>query len=450
MFIDHTRTFAHIAAEELEHSANSTARINDLLDLVILNGEGAYAEYVDGALDIRSQLNQRGLKLPRRQDFRFGDSGDHVYYMKQPIGVGRDAELRLGFDERPTEERIAAALRATSATLATYWLLSLAVGVLLALRLSHSVRRLRDISQLIAQGDYAQRLQLDSPIGELQALASDLDNMRRELVGANERLQSEMRERETAEQQRQELESRLRHRQRLETVGTLAGGIAHEFNNALLPIILFTESALQEEGAADRVREDLQRVLTSARRARQVVQKILVFGHKFDGVKLERLDLRAVLTDAIKLFIPLVPSDVEVELRSGEMLLPVLADAALIQQLLMNLCVNAYQALGGKPGKVIVELKNVHLPDEPAATGVELCVSDTGHGMDAATIERIFEPFFTTREVGQGTGLGLSVVHGIADSFGASISVQSEVGVGTSFRVCFPSAPELEAAASEA
>jgi signal transduction histidine kinase len=455
MFIDHARTFARMAAEELEHSANSTARISDLLDLVILNGDGAYAEYVDGALDIRSQLNQAGLRLTRPQDFRFGSSGDHVYFMKQPIGVGRDAELRLGFDERPTEERIAAALRATSATLAAYWLLSLAVGLLLALRLSHSVRRLRAISQRIAHGDYAQRLQLDSPIGELQALASDLDNMRRELVGANERLQSEMRDREVAVQQRQELESRLRHRQRLETVGTLAGGIAHEFNNALLPIILFTESALQEPQVSDRVREDLQRVLTSARRARQVVQKILVFGRKFDSVKLERLDLRAIVADAIKLFIPLVPSDVEVDLRCAETLLPVRADAALVQQLLMNLCVNAYQALGGKAGKVAVELKNLdtavaHAASQSAMAGVELCVSDSGHGMDAATIERIFEPFFTTREVGQGTGLGLSVVHGIADSFGASISVQSEVGVGTSFRVFFPSAVEADAAASDA
>jgi len=122
----------------------------------------------------------------------------------------------------------------------------------------------------------------------------------------------------------------------------------------------------------------------------------------------------------------------------------------LVQQLLMNLCVNAYQALGGKVGKVTIELKNLvdaaaSSTRRPTTIGVELCVSDTGHGMDAATIERIFEPFFTTRQVGQGTGLGLSVVHGIVDSFGASISVQSEVGVGTSFRVFFPRAKAPEA-----
>jgi signal transduction histidine kinase len=186
-----------------------------------------------------------------------------------------------------------------------------------------------------------------------------------------------------------------------------------------------------------------------------VVRKILMCSHKFGEATLELIDLRGVVAEALNLFAPLVSSNVEVETVMSEPPLSIKADASLLLQLLMNLCVNAYQAIGSKQGKVTIGVENRRDPKQlPArvAAGqyVELWVRDNGHGMDPATAERIFEPFFTTRDVGQGTGLGLSVVHGIVQAFGATILVDTEAGVGTTFRVFFPVASATVAAAPRA
>ncbi|HEY4972365.1 MAG TPA: ATP-binding protein [Steroidobacteraceae bacterium] len=456
LFIDHARTFARVLADQLEMPdvASSPQRVADLLDLPILNGEGAYAEYVGDGSRFRSPLGLADVQRSRKQDFNFGDNDDHIYFIKLPITSGDHVgELRLGFDERPTEERIALALHRTLLALSAYLAISLIVAIAIGLNVARSLRQLQRMSRQIASGGYAQRLHVESRIRELQELAVDMDEMRRALVGVNERLRSEIQEKEAAEAQREQLQNRLRHRQRLETVGTLAGGIAHEFNNALLPITLLTESALAGMGPSDPLRPDLQRVLGSARRAREVVRKILMFSHKFGEAKLELIDLRAVVGEALNLFAPLVSSNVEVETAISGPPLAVKADASLVLQMVMNLCVNAYQAIGSNQGKVTIGVDSRHepaaLPERVAAGSyVELWVRDNGHGMDPATVERIFEPFFTTRDVGQGTGLGLSVVHGIAEAFGATILVVSATGVGTTFRVLFPAAPV--AAASKA
>ena len=223
----------------------------------------------------------------------------------------------------------------------------------------------------------------------------------------------------------------VRHRQRLETIGTLTGGIAHEFNNALLPIILFTEAALEDLPQDSPTREDLSRVLGSARRARAVVRRILTFSHRFDGANLAVVDLRAATVESFELFAVLVPRAVRLTSELDPWPTPVRADAALLQQLVMNLCVNAYQSLGKNGGEVTIGLRR-------AAGEAELWVRDDGHGMDEAVVARIFEPFFTTRGVGTGTGLGLSVVHGIVESFGARIAVETADGAGTTIRVFFP------------
>ncbi len=434
LFVDHARTFARMLADqlELEGAADPPQRIRDLLDIAILNGDGVYAEYVDGRGAVRSRLGRAALRMPAQQDFSFREHGDHVYFLKLPINSGgRIAELRIGFDEMPTEADIGRALRRMLAVLAVYTGFSLAVALYFGVRLARPIRELQDGARAIASGDYAKRLGVASRIGELQDLSADLDHMRRALVDVNQQLRAEIAEKERAEERRRGLENDLRHRQRLDTVGTLAGGIAHEFNNALLPIILFTEAALEDLPAESPTREDLSRVLGSARRAREVVRKILTFSHKFDQAQLAVVDLVETVAESLKLFSALVPTTVTLTsaLEPGPM--PVRADPALLQQLVMNLGVNAYQSLGKTGGVVTIGLRR-------AAGVAELWVRDNGHGMDEATAARIFEPFFTTRGVGEGTGLGLSVVHGIVESFGARISVETAVGAGTTFRLFFP------------
>ena len=386
--------------------------------------------------------------MPLLQDFHYGEHGDQMYYMKVPLSLrGHAAELRIAFDERPTEERIKLASRRLLWTLCGYFGVALLLAVILGVRLSRPIRQLQQTSKRIASGDYGERLQIESSIEELHDMAVGMDHMRHTLVDINEQMRAEMKEKERAEAQRRDLENELRHRQRLETVGTLAGGIAHEFNNALLPITLFTEAAIadlhDDESSRQNlrsIREDLSRVLASARRARDVVRKILVFSHKYGDATLAIVDVRAVVDESLKLFSALVPSSVNLRKEIASTTWPIKADAALLQQLVMNLCLNGFQALRGRDGALTIGLRNI---DDPRS--VELWVQDNGHGMDEATVERIFEPFFTTRSVGDGTGLGLSVVHGIVESFGARIAVESAVDRGSIFRVFFPVAEDAAA-----
>jgi signal transduction histidine kinase len=451
LFIQHVRTLSRNLANEVELSdaIEHPQRLRSALDSVMLNGDGIFAELIDNNQAVDSELNAPGLHWPGHQDYGFDSDGNHQYFIELPIEqTGHVAELRLGFNEMPTIEQINLAMRETFWVLAAYFGAAMAVSVLAAYRLAHPVIQLQGTARRIASGDYIQSLHLRTGFRELHELSTDLEAMRQALVGVNERLREEMRERELAEQRRHELEERLRHRQRLETVGTLAGGIAHEFNNVLLPIVLSTESALAELSGNELVRADLTEVLSSAIRAKEVVEKILTFSRTAGTPALLAIHIEPVVREALRLFGALIPASVEIRTEIASSLPLVRADAALLIQLVMNLCTNGYQALRGSAGVISVGLQRsagtVTAPGQPSPEEqVVLSVADTGHGMENATLERIFEPFFTTREVGAGTGLGLSVVHGIVETFGATLHVESRVGVGTSFRVFFPSAASL-------
>jgi signal transduction histidine kinase len=330
--------------------------------------------------------------------------------------------------------------------LAGYLAVAITIAIILSHRLSRPIQRLQAVSRAISSGDYTRALNVNTGIRELHELAVDLEAMRHELVGVNDRLEAKIKEKEISEIRREELQKQLRHRQRLETVGTLASGIAHEINNVLVPIILFTDAAMQELPPSGAPRANLERVLAAARRAKDIVKKILTFSRELDGAKLALIDLREVVAEALHLFSALAPPTVEIRTDIDESIPLVRADATLAVHLLINLCTNAYQAMEGARGMLTIGLKYQEHADESGIPRgrVEFLVRDTGRGMDSATVERIFEPFFTTRSVGQGAGLGLSVVHGIVESFGASIEVDSKIGAGTTFRIFFPSAARLE------
>jgi signal transduction histidine kinase len=443
LFIEHARTFARVLADEFELGValDSESRTEDLLDLAIIHGDGRYAELIDNGRSIRSKLGSPNIKAPRRTDLGFGVGGDDIYFVVLPIQhTGRSAELRLGFDEQPTTERIDLALHRMQAVLAVYFGAAIIIALVLSRRMSRPIHRLQDVSRSIASGDYAQALQVSTGIRELHELAADLEDMRRELVGVNERLQAKIREKEISEIRREDLQKQLRHRQRLETVGTLAGGIAHEFNNVLVPIILFTDMALQDLPSSSVSHADLKRVLGAAQRAKDLVKKILTFSRELGDAKLSLIDLRGVVADGLNLFSALASPSIEIRTEIEDAIPAVRADATLAAQLVLNLCTNAYQAMQGTQGVLTIGLRAHGNSPSSGETGarVEMWVSDTGHGMDPTTAERIFEPFFTTRSVGVGTGLGLSVVHGIVESFGANIIVESEPGKGSTFRIYFP------------
>jgi signal transduction histidine kinase len=441
LFIEHARTFARVIADEFELGAalDSQDRVEDLLDMVIIHGDGRIAELDEGDRVIRSRQGTLNIEVPRHTDLAFNE-GDDVYFVVLPVvHQGRELELRLGFDEEPTLGRIHLAQRRLLFGLVMYFAVAMSISIVLSYRLSRPILRLKEVSRAIASGDYAQAMHAETGIRELHDLAADLDDMRRELVGVNLRLQRKIQEKEELELRREALEKQVRQKQRLETVGTLAGGIAHEFNNVLVPIVLFTEMALQDLPKSSVSRTDLERVLAAAQRAKDVVKRILTFSRELSDSTMSPIDLRVVMAEAFDLLTALGPPTVEIRSQFPDSLPLVHADATLALHMVMNLGTNAFQAMQGVNGVLTLGL-NFQPPDESAGTPprVELWVRDTGHGMDSDTVERIFEPFFTTRSVGQGTGLGLSVVHGIVDSFGGAIEVQSEPNEGSVFRVFFP------------
>jgi PAS domain S-box-containing protein len=247
-----------------------------------------------------------------------------------------------------------------------------------------------------------------------------------------------------AENERERLETTLRQALKMEAVGTLAGGIAHDFNNVLLPMMMLTQLTLNRLPPDSRERLDLGRVLSAQKRAKALVGQILAFSRGSSGEYVD-VDLESVCRETLNLLRASLPATVNLVPRLNEVT-RVRADPTQIQQVLMNLCSNAAQAMASGKGTITVgldevELRTDELPDESRpGRYCRLVVSDDGCGIPPGIVERIFDPFFTTKEVGVGTGLGLSVVHGIVSAHHGVITVDTEVGGGTAFTILLPSA----------
>lgn len=252
---------------------------------------------------------------------------------------------------------------------------------------------------------------------------------------ANEELEREMAERIA-------MENRMMQSQKMEALGTLAGGIAHDFNNILAAILGNTQllMKLDEEGSVRH--ESLVDISTSCTRAADLVRQIMTFS-RMDTTALVVIDLCPLVHESLGMVRATVPSNIGITKRIGTDPLMVRADATQVQQIVLNLCINGYQSMKPHAGTLEVLTERVHaqLGDDPEAEAVacaKLTVTDSGSGIDESILERIFDPFFTTKGVQEGTGLGLSVVHGIVEGHSGKISVDSEVGIGTSFMVLLP------------
>lgn len=240
------------------------------------------------------------------------------------------------------------------------------------------------------------------------------------------------------------LEAQLIQTQKMEAIGTLAGGIAHDFNNMLTVIMANTELARRASPSSAPVVETLQRVLDVCDHARRLIKRILIFSRQTE-MEMTPGDIDSMVEEALDLIRATLPSTIQLDhrLQSGAR---VCVDATQLHQVLMNLCANAVHAMGGRSGTLTVRLTTVDrnhgpLPEDLSAgrgAYVRLSVSDTGKGIPEAIVDRIFDPFFTTKQRGEGTGMGLSVSHGIVNGFGGAITVDSRVGHGTTFNIFIP------------
>jgi PAS domain S-box-containing protein len=266
-----------------------------------------------------------------------------------------------------------------------------------------------------------------------------------------------------AEAARASLEAQLRESQKMEAIGTLAGGIAHDFNNIIANILGNAELARQDASANPLAVQSLEEIRKAGARARDLVQQILSFSRR-QPTERKRVALMPIIEEAVRLLRATLPPRVALDVSCAGELPEVLADATQIEQVVLNLATNAMQAMRSAPGHIQILVDAVVLDAALAAahpaltelhkshpgTTVRLLMKDSGVGMDAATLERVFEPFFTTKPVDEGTGLGLSVVHGIVQSHEGAITVQSRPGEGAVFTIYLPVAGAAAARMPEA
>ena len=256
-------------------------------------------------------------------------------------------------------------------------------------------------------------------------------------------------DRKKAEKEKERLEAQLCQVHKMEAIGTMAGGIAHDFNNILAIIMGNADMALLNIPKDNPAMECIETILDSSYRARDLVSQILTFTRQANH-KAKPINIIQATEESLKLLRSTIPTSVEIrkkfELDEG----CIIADPTQFHQLMINLCTNAVQAMHNK-GVLELSLTEVNLTDQDLSNQlgkkpgeyIRLSLTDTGEGIDPAIIDRIFDPFYTTREVGQGTGVGLSIVHGIVESYSGFITVKSELGKGSAFHVFFPKAEEM-------
>jgi signal transduction histidine kinase/CheY-like chemotaxis protein len=243
---------------------------------------------------------------------------------------------------------------------------------------------------------------------------------------------------ETSEQLRKK-EAELYHSHKLKMIGTLAGGIAHDINNLLTPILGYSELLLMQVPEDSDYHEEVEEIYKASQRGKDLIEQILLFSRKDNGIiKMEPIDINEVTKETIKLLKAIVPKNVQIKQDLQENCGYVKANFTQLHQVIFNLCTNAYQAIKDNKGFIEISLKVSKDAIDYGKDYAELVIRDSGCGMDEETKSRIFDPFFTTKDIGEGTGLGLFVVQSIIDKYEGTISVESKKGEGSTFKVYLP------------
>jgi len=364
--------------------------------------------------------------------------------------------LIMGFSLEDRDKQIAGIRWTGFAVSIAIFFVCFVLSIYLSKLITNPIQRvIKTINQIGRKGDYHQIIGTRSNdevalIEAFTSMVANLEDAKKDLILTNQvlekrakDLEEEVQERRRAENEKEKLEAQLRQSQKMQAIGTLAGGVAHDFNNILWVILGNTEMGLRKTPKDSPVHSNLQEILTASNRAKNLVDQILAFSRQ-DEQERSAVQIHIIAKEAVKMLESTLPAIIEIRKNIDLSCGSVFADPTQIHQMILNLGTNAYHAMEDKNGILEISL-NVFDVDSKASCPelhqgkyVELTVSDSGCGMDKETMERIFEPFFTTKEVGEGTGLGLATVHGIVKSMGGAIKVYSEIGEGTTFRIFLP------------
>jgi signal transduction histidine kinase len=371
--------------------------------------------------------------------------GNHILQHSEHMSA--TASLSLGEIAKTAASRIdnVRTLLLVTPVLATC--LGVAIFLYLARSVTSPVQRLVGATRVIASGDLGHRVQQqeEGEFGELarhfNAMGAALETSYQKLQSANEDLRREIGERRQAEREREELQDLLLQMQKMEALGRLSAGVAHEFNNFLQVIRGCADRMAQRRGAESRDEPELDMIADTTERGANLTRQLLTFGAKAEGEPVP-IDMNQSVRTVKAMLERIFPQSIEIQVSLGEAIHSVMADPAQIEQVLLNLALNARDAM---PDGGVLRMET-HRGDDRgrassmSATGenaewVVLRVSDNGHGMDDETVRNVFDPFFTTKGVGVGTGLGLATAYGIVRSCDGEIECKSEVGRGTAFEV---------------
>nr|MBF0222134.1 response regulator [Desulfobulbaceae bacterium] len=380
--------------------------------------------------------------------FAIDSGGKERVMVYEPLRLLENGEtpymyMFMGFDHEQLQEKANSILQRLVVTS----LLSLAFSLFIAWFIGgRSVVRLIDrlsrVAMDFSQGDKNVTSNIDYSDGEIGGLAQSFDSMVKNI--------------HQREEEKNNLETRLQQAQKMEAIGTLAGGIAHDFNNILTVILGYTEMAREDAPADSKYAKDLSNVLAAGNRAKDLVKQILAFSRQGQVDRMP-LKIQPLIKEGLKMLRSSIPTTISITENIDPTSGSVFADPTQIHQILVNLCTNAYHAMETTGGELAVTLRTafINADDQTMLLHltpgeyVELTVTDTGSGIGPDIIERIFDPYFTTKEVGKGTGMGLAIIHGILKEYGGAITVDSQLGKGSTFHIYIPviekeALPEME------
>jgi signal transduction histidine kinase/CheY-like chemotaxis protein len=394
---------------------------------------------------ITASANRKRIGSIQREAAGIGDR-----ILERTESMSERASLRLDEITANAAARIKDVRIILLATLAITICLVVVVSSLLVRAVTRPIQRLVGATRIIASGELGHRIAIEekAEFGELgrnfNAMSAALEKSYQELKSTNLKLQREIGERKQAEKEQQELQKQLLYAQKMEALGTLSTGIAHEFGNFLQIILGCVDRLTSRRDGADSLPAEVDMIASAARRGGDLTRRLLTFASKVE-TQPTLLDLNEQICSVKTILERTLPETIVIETKLSEELHPIQADAAQIEQIILNLALNARDAMpeGGR-----LRIETLHERAEGrhgrshagAETGdwAVLRISDTGQGMDAGTIRQIFDPFFTTKEVGLGTGLGLATVYGIVTGYGGQIGCTSEIGRGTTFEIRLP------------